>query len=239
MNAIHVTFIDASSNRVIAETNMPPEQLPESFALPTTLHLGSDDWDVEEADPSERAGYVSSGRLRLVVRKIETMDPSQILFSLPTLEDALPPLREGDGTGALALHEDDWRQHEFVSGRLRPEIEAELEQIRTIHSQQVGIGYERVHVRSRIPQPLAGIELPVSVVGTALGQSKWSGVTVGGALVVDGIAFATHGGAVYGRTEQGRAVVLALAGDPDPAPLRALAMEYDLVLVDWLRAEIS
>jgi hypothetical protein len=55
------------------------------------------------------------------------MAPSEILLSVPTLEDALPPLRQGDTAMAYTLHEDDWRQHEFVARRFESEIAAEDE----------------------------------------------------------------------------------------------------------------
>jgi hypothetical protein len=108
---IEVTLVDAKSGQRFSTTELPVDQLPETFELSTTMHIGADDWRVERADPIDRAGYVASGRLTLVLRKTESVDPSKVLFSLPTLEDALPPMREPDSSSAYEMHEDDWRQN--------------------------------------------------------------------------------------------------------------------------------
>lgn len=74
---IAVTLVDAASGNAFATSAMPVEQLPETFLdLSTTMHIGGDDWHVERADPIDRAGYVAAGRLTLVLRKIEKIDPS-------------------------------------------------------------------------------------------------------------------------------------------------------------------
>jgi hypothetical protein len=49
------------------------------------MHNGVGDWRVERADPIDRAGYVASGRLTLVLRKTGSVDPRKLLFSMPTL----------------------------------------------------------------------------------------------------------------------------------------------------------
>src|SRR5690242_17556226 len=110
MRAIHVELFDAATGTLIGEADLPAEQLPESFAASTTLHLGDADWHVERAEPMTRDEYVKAGHLVLRLREVVQVDPKQILFSLPTIEDALPPLHDGPGEEAAALREDDWRQ---------------------------------------------------------------------------------------------------------------------------------
>src|SRR3954452_13058218 len=130
---IHVTMLDAATDQMIGETDLEPGQLPASFDLSehsTTMHIGADEWHVEKAEPGDRTGYVASGRLHLVLRKVEMMDPKEILFSLPTLVDALPPIVAESVTDAYSLHEDDWRQREFVATSFRPEIASEFDMIR-------------------------------------------------------------------------------------------------------------
>lgn len=237
MANVHVTFIDAATNQVIGDAKLPPDHLPESFRLSTTLQLGTDSWHVERADPSERGAYVATGRLQLWLRKIETIDSGPLRFSLPTIEDALPPLRPGNAETAYALHEDEWRQRELVTRRFAHEIATELQQIRAIHAESSG-GYERVHVRSRIPEPLAGITFSVRRVRAVLGDVDPSELAIGDDLVVGGFVFASAVGAVYGREEQNRVVTLALAGDTSAESLLPIADEYGLVIVEWVRAEV-
>ena len=239
-NTIHVTMVDAATDQVLGEADLEQAQLPDSFDLSqhaTTMHIGSDDWDVEYAEPTDRAGYVASGRLHLVLRKVELVSADEILFSLPTIVDALPPVVAGDVTNALALHEDDWRQREFVATNFRPEIAAEFDMIRAARDSRIGVGYKHLHVRERIAEPLAGVPLQLAAVRAALGDPAGREVALGGGLVVGGYAFDVAGGHVYGREEQGRVVTLAMAQDADPQSLAALAVEHALVFVDWVRTE--
>lgn len=196
-NTVHVTMVDAATDRVMGEADLDPAQLPDSFDLSeysTTMHIGSADWHVENAEPTDRAGYAASGRLHLVIRKIELLEAvpallpggvtEEILFSLPTLVDALPPVVAGDVGDAFALHEDDWRQREFVATVFRPEIAAEFDMIRAARDSRIGQGYKRLHVRERIPEPLADVALPLASVRAALGDPVRRDVAMGGGLVV-------------------------------------------------------
>lgn len=239
---IHVTFVDAATNQIMGETDLDPEQLPDSFdtsALATTMHMGGADWHVEKAEPADRAGFAATGRLHLTVQKLEMVRSDELLYSLPTLVDALPRLQQGDVGRAFVLHEDDWRQREFVSTAFRPEIAAEFDLIRAARASSVGAGYQRLHVRERIPEPLAGVALPISAVAAALGPIPRSDVAIGDGLVVGGFAFVVGGGAVYGQEDRGRVVTLALAGSADAGPFGGLSAAYALDLVDWVRAETA
>jgi hypothetical protein len=236
---IEVTLVDATSGQRFASTALPAEQLPETFELSTTMHIGSDDWHVESADPIDRAGYVASGRLTLVLRKTENIDPTLILFSLPTLDDALPPMREQESSSAYEMHEDDWRQREFVSRQLIEEIDAEMVEIRKVWAERDGPGFKRAHIRSKIRQPLRGVTLTLGEVGDSLGGIEPVGLVVGGGLVIDGFALPLRGGAAYGRVVDGLVDALGLHGDAEPGGLRGLANQRALVLVDWIRASVD
>ena len=241
--AIHVALIDATSGTLLGEAELPAEQLPESFTASTTLHLGGGDWHVEHAEPMTRAEYVKSGRLEIHMRKIERVDPNEILFSLPTIENALPPMEpeppEGAAEGAAALREDDWRQVELVAGTFAVEIAGELEAIRAIHQdERRGAGFAKLHVRERIPQPLAGVTLRVEDVRAALGSPVRQELAVGNGRVAGGFAFAASEGFVYGRQDGGAVVELGLANAPANA-LVALFRAHGLVLVDWCGADVE
>jgi hypothetical protein len=82
-----------------------------------------------------RAEYSKTRQLTIIMRKIEVsrVPLDNIFYSLPTICDALPGTVGGStklGKNVLDLHEDDWRQIEFVSGDLRTIVDAQLAQIR-------------------------------------------------------------------------------------------------------------
>src|SRR5262245_44656630 len=87
---IHVEFVDASTGQVFGAYDAPPETLPENFTIGTKLHIGEQDWDVVKAEPLTRAEYLQSGTLRLTLAKIMMMPVKDILYTLPTIYDAIP-----------------------------------------------------------------------------------------------------------------------------------------------------
>jgi hypothetical protein len=243
MKKIHVTFIDAANNNVLGKSDIPADQLPETFALSTTLHLGPDDWQVSRAVPVTRDEYVKSGQLHLELRRVQMIDPHELLFSLATIDDMIPPCRPANGSDAYEIDEDEWRQLEFVSSAFLREIEAEFADVRAIHDARVGMGFKTCHVRKRIPDPLAGVSVDVATIHALLGdfdrlELAIGGPLAGGALVVGGFAFDRLGTAVYGREVDGRVAVIGLEPAADPFPLRGLARDEGLLLVDWVRARI-
>jgi len=241
MATVHVELVDAVTQTPIAEADLPIEQLPESFAVSTTLHLGDHDFHVEHAEPVTRAEFAASGRLRLVLRKIEHVDPKKILFSLPTLEHALPPLRPGGSDDALTIHEDDWRQVELVAESLLPAVETELAAIREVLAERGDLpGFRRLHVRERIAQPLAALRLPLDDIHSTLGAPPRRDLAISdrGSLVEGGFAFASGDGAIYGRAEHEHVVALCAWRDASLAPLVELARTQGLILVDWCATAI-
>jgi hypothetical protein len=245
---VRVRLLPADGGPALAEAEFPPEDLPESFEARTTLEIGGKSWEVVKAEPMTRAEYVQSRLLTLVLRRIEVakVSPKDILFSLPTLNDALPAIAPGStklGENVLELHEDDWRQVELVARELGDAVEAELVCVRRILDGRTGPGFKALHVRERLATPLAGRQITPEQIAQALPD----------ALVLDGIAFRDVAGLVeggfaitsgelhvYGIQRNGAVTTLALrhAPDPVPAPLRALVEQHGLLLVEWCAARI-
>jgi|SRR5882672_632341 len=172
---VHSEFVNASDGTMIAVSDMPPEQLPETFAISTTLDMGGKKWSVERAEPRDKSDILKAGKVRVFLAPITMMPPGDILFSLPTIADDV-----GAATGdslpssqIFALHEDDWRQVEFVAQKFSGEIDAELADIRRIYAEQrAGVGFKSVHVRRRNPNPLPGCNLSLPELETVLSPQK-------------------------------------------------------------------
>ena len=89
------------------------------------MHLGTEDWDVVEANPIYASEFTASGELTLRLKKAEQgsknelSNPNDMLFTLPTIANELATSNAtaefNDFT--LVLHEDDWRQCEFFTQR--------------------------------------------------------------------------------------------------------------------------
>lgn len=96
-----------------------------------------------------------------------TVNPNDVLFSTPTLNDALPVASDDPvpRVGCYEMHEDNWRQFEFVSPSFAAAIADEVAAIdriwkeESVPLQAMGTAFRSVHVRKRIPKPL---EIPMS-----------------------------------------------------------------------------
>ncbi len=78
---VDLTLVDDATGAVFASSMMLPDELPDSFKIDTTLHLGGDDWSVIRAEPEMKAEFTKSGKLTLRLRKVQTMAPEAISFS--------------------------------------------------------------------------------------------------------------------------------------------------------------
>src|SRR5688572_26057710 len=136
---------------------MPSENLPENFELNTVMHLGNDDWQVIKAEPMTAQEFKQTGQLRLSMSKVVTVNAQEILFSLPTICNEIPEASPNSHPSAkpFTLHEDDWRQLEFISSSQKDLALADLQLIQMIYqNHRVGVGFNQIHVRDRIHQAI-------------------------------------------------------------------------------------
>ncbi len=131
-NTIKVEFINNANGETIGITELTPNQLPKTFSKQTTMHILEDDWNVEEAIPESSEDFIKSGKLTLKMRKVEYMNPNDIWFSLPTLENNLPKITNQPifTDFAIQIHQDDWLQQEFISNENSEHIDDFLTKIK-------------------------------------------------------------------------------------------------------------
>src|SRR5262249_38241347 len=133
------------------------DQLPDTFALETTLDLAGAPYVVVRADPQTKAEFAKNKRLSVGLRRLERVDPKKILFSLPTICGAALPRTSAAAAhdDVVILHEDDWRQCELISNSHSGDISAELAAIRHIRAEEAATaGWRKIHLREGITHPL-------------------------------------------------------------------------------------
>src|ERR1043166_4858670 len=136
---VQVLFIDASTGEPFGQTLIPVEHLPETFEVSTTLTISGQDWSVINAEPLRAEDFIRTGTLILTLAKISMMNPKDILYSLPTICDAIPAITPGtdrQGKNVFEIHEDDWRQTEFVSQVQKSAIDSQLAEIKRIYDEE-------------------------------------------------------------------------------------------------------
>lgn len=248
---IHVEFWDQETSKLMGQSNVPPENLPETFELHTTMYLGDTNWSVVSAEPMSAAEFLKTGKLMLVLQKVRTIDPKEILYTLPTICSFLGEVSdEVETTGReLTIHEDNWRNIELVSLKFLEEIKNNLGAISRIHEEErVGQGFRKLHLRKDIEQPLVSLHFPFAELEKFEKGRVYDGLGyLKNGMVKDGFAFSTVGGLTwYGRQKSGFVQELCLANhlpnDQTEREVEILAKvmgEYNLAFVDWSRVFLA
>jgi hypothetical protein len=175
---------------------------------------------------------------------VRMVDPKDILFTLPTLCDPVPAVEESPvPAGARPLHEDDWRQLEFVPLVDESHVRSELAALATFKiKHQKASGWTSVYLRKEHPYPLQALELHYS----SLPSLRTSAVTLSGRLVRGGFALSdTSDWFIYGqRSPEGRVVQLAVSpgrstcSEGFAAGLVQITGSAGVMLVDWYAGAI-
>lgn len=252
MITVETFFIDVSTGEAIGKADMPAERLPQSFALNTTMHIGEEDWTVLKAEPMTAEEFLQTGKLVLTLQKVVTRHPKDILLTLPTLYSEIPGIIGGStkqGKNVLELHEDDWRQIEFVSMTYRSTVDEELAKVKRIY-QEASVfngqffGFKELHLRQQLVRPLqAAIPLkqlplfftPIPYMYEGVSYQHIDGIIEGG--------FAFKAGTLifYGQQSGGVVSSLGLKMEESvsqeiktiASALQQLMATYNLDLVDW------
>jgi hypothetical protein len=178
------------------------------------------------------------------------MNPKDILFSLPTLSDGLPPLDESAPptvpADATRLHEDDWRQIEFVLNSDRQAVDRELAELaRFREEKRSGPGWTDIYVRKARPDAIEPRRARLADLLRTVKQRTPSALYIdsGGhpARVQGGFAIKLKGVVLYGNTRDGDDVIVALgllpdstgAIDADRQTIADLCHSMDAFVVDW------
>ncbi|MCE9583744.1 MAG: hypothetical protein K8T20_14780 [Planctomycetes bacterium] len=252
---IVLRFVDAESGKLMGEHPVPAAQVPETFAVATTLDIGADRFEVVSAEPVLRSEAEARGFMTLRLRRVEIrkVDPQVLLCSLPSIANELPALRERNPAvekRILTIHEDDWRQVELLSPAAAELAAGDLASITDIHRRErIGSGFRKLHVRKAVDEPLAGMAVSLDGLTKALHAAPLDGLAFEGVdgLVEDGFALAGPGGIVaYGRAAGGRVREIGFLRAPE-APVVA-GKWFDLaswiggqrlLLVDWCRVRTA
>jgi hypothetical protein len=150
---VSVTFIDEATGEAFATTKMPPADLPESFAISTTLHLGESDWYVVHAEPRTRADYTKSGSLNLRLRKVEKIATEAISFSQVDITERFDDNR--------SLGKDEWISTTPLNSNIKNPEAAGLPSLGTDSEVVYRVASKLSALRESIPIPDDGVYCPI------------------------------------------------------------------------------
>jgi hypothetical protein len=244
---IEVTFIDDRTDESLGVTQIPANNLPDLFERDTTINLSGADWHVLNARPKTRAQYTKSKHLILWIRRIEEINLTDILYSLPSICKIVPELSNLPLTGSeLTIAEDDWRQFELISHQLADKVDKEIAKIQRVHEHATaGAGWQELHLRKHPEIPIAS-NIALTYLAKILNISTKSvGITYDGSQspITDGYSFQLNDDfSIYGLAPNHKVQVIAIGQDANVPPntasidlLQQLARKFNLDLVHWCR----
>jgi hypothetical protein len=244
---IEVTFIDDATDQSIGITQIPANDLPDSFERDTIINLSGADWNVTNARPKTRAQYTKSKQLILWIRRVEQIDPNDIFYSLPSICAVVPDLNNRSlSDKELTIAEDDWRQFELISNQHADKVDKEIVKIQRIHeTATAGVGWREMHIRTKPEIPIAS-NIALTYLASILKVStKSRGITYHGSQspINNGYSFTLNDDfSVYGVAPNGKVQVIAIGQDANISPnqesidlLQHLARKFNLDLVHWCR----
>jgi hypothetical protein len=244
---IEVTFIDDLTEESIGVTQIPANSLPESFERDTIINLSGADWNVLNARPKTRAQYTKSQTLILWIRRIELVNPHDILYILPSICAAIPAVDDRAVSGKeLTIAEDDWRQFELISNKLADKVDKEIVKIRLIHENATaGVGWREMHIRKKPEIPIASNIALAHLASLFKVSTKSTGITYYGSQspIADGYSLTLNDDfAVYGLAPNSKVQVIAIGQDSNISAsaesielIQQLARKFNLDLVHWCR----
>lgn len=249
-SVIEVKFYEGKSETPFAASNVPIENLPDSFEINTTMHLGDDDWIVLEAEPAEKSEFRKTGRLNLYMAKneITQINPNELLYSLPTINNDIAGVEHASSLENIAvLREDDWRQFEFLDQRNESIVNQEFIAIENIYKNyREGVGFKQLHLRQKIEAPLQDVKLTLNMLEASFDiVHVYEGVAFNNAAatIVGGFAMQTKDGwLLWGQVnESGQVSALNISQTKDSSidqiadKVDTFTEKYGLYLINWPR----
>jgi hypothetical protein len=243
-NKIKVHFIDNTTGQTFAISDMSPEQLPETFALDTTLDIQDSTWTVEEAVPQHSVDFRKSKELVLKLRKVEKLDPRNILFTLATISNELPDSADTClyNDFDLSMREDDWRQNEFLHNARRTSIDEDIRAIKDIWTHQsknideTFTAFTNCHVRM---SGLPDLKIDFNALLKILSSAAAGSLTIDNHFVADGFSLKTDNTTYYGTLAGDVVTLLGIANwtDGTTQEIQEINHAFDLFLINWPHGE--
>jgi hypothetical protein len=243
---IKVTFVDKSNDEILGVSKMVPDQLPDSFDKPTTFQFQEKEWQVIKADPVNKEDFRFTKKLTVYLTEVGFMDPQNILYTLPTISNELPSTVDEKlfDDFVLELHEDDWRQIEFLPIDILPAVQEEMAAVEAIlfpeDETESSLGYNSIHVRSKIGS--RHLTIPFSDFSELVGVESKGTIALSGhpGFVKSGFAVRSKHCTYYGTLKDDIILELCLQQfESVDDEFATVADKFKLLLVSWCRGQIT
>ncbi|HTN06266.1 MAG TPA: hypothetical protein VL121_05990 [Agriterribacter sp.] len=242
---IKVQFIDNFNGQTIGVSEMKADQLPETFSVPTTMHIQDSDWNVEEANPENSIDFVKTKSLVLKMRKIEKANPNDIWFTTPTISNEFPQKVATTRQTEFDIHilEDDYRHKEFLNLNALPLIEQEFIGIKNIWDNDSKKSddytlFKNCHVRKVIGSP--NLIINFNELKAILKCSSTGLVLINGEALLNGFAITTENTTYFGTLNIDTVTELCISqwNENSTREILEINKAFNLLFVNWYHCDI-
>ena len=244
-NIILVEFYEGNSKKPFASSNIPEDQLPDTFEIDTKLTIADQNWSIINAIPKIKADFIKSEELKIYLNKIEVLNPKDILFSMPTINNSLCEVTNCETTNLYMIHEDDWRQVELIDDSNIDKINDEIAGIDNIYKNHYveGGGFSQIFIREKIETPLSNIRINIDDLKQEFEILKnYNGFTFHNVkgMVKNSFAFEIEKNVtVYGLTSDDYVLSLCIVHEkPVSNMVIDFMKKYKLIYVNWCKLEV-
>jgi hypothetical protein len=244
---IRVQFIDNATGDTIGIAEMSPDQLPETFSVATKMQIQADQWEVEEAIPEQAADFIKTKELVLKMRKLEMIDPANILYTLPTIANELPAYTDiaRFNDFKTQLQEDDWRQNEFFVPEALPQIENEVAKVKEIwdnYSEEVKdqpfTAFSKCHPRDT--GTVQELSITLEQLKSLLNTNETGSVAINDQWVAHGFSLRTKDSTYYGLLTGDQVSRLCISEFTDKTIEEILSINnaFNLHFISWYHCDV-
>lgn len=242
---IKVQFIDNLNGQTIGISEMTAAQLPETFSVQTTMHLQEEDWTVEQAIPENSSEFINTKSLVLKMRKVEKMNPNDIWFSLPTISNEFPQLIEitTQTDFDIHIHEDDYRQREFLNVSSLAVVEQEFVGIKDIWENQSKKSddytlFKTCFVRKNIGAP--NLTIPFKKLQDLLHNNSIGQVIVNDNVLKNGFSIKTENTIFFGTLIADTVTELCISqwNENSVSEILEIDKAFNLLFVNWYNCDL-
>ena len=177
--------------------------------------------------------------------KVTMVNPNDLWFTLPTISNEFPQTspKTKDTEFDIYIHEDDYRQNEFLNGSALSAIQLEFKEIKEIwdnHSKKTEdyTLFKNCHVRKTIGLP--NLTINFNELKTLLKFNSVGQVIIDGNALVKGFAFKTENTTYFGTLEDGKVIELCIAqwNEETTNEILKINKAFNLLFVNWYHCDM-
>ncbi|HKO82372.1 MAG TPA: hypothetical protein VJU78_18310 [Chitinophagaceae bacterium] len=177
--------------------------------------------------------------------KVEMMNPNNIWFTTPTISNEFPQTtaKTKETEFDIFIHEDDYRQNEFLNVSSLTQIQEEFNGIKEIWTNHIKKSeeytlFKNCHIRKTIGSP--NLTIYLNELKTLLNCNSVGQVIINDEVLVNGFALKTNNTTYFGTLNGEKVIELCIAQWNENTTREILEVNktFNLLFVNWYHCDL-